>query len=366
MELCFQPMLASLFLILLSSHPELLLAQPKQHFLGQNNTTFLTGERPCNWFRGKWVYDSSYPLYSPFSCPFINPEFNCQKTGRPDTNYQHFRWQPFSCSLPRFDGVNFMRRMRGKKIMMVGDSLSLNMFESLACLIHASLPNAKYSLSRSQPLTSLTFQDYGVTILLYRTQFLVDVVQEKAGRVLVLDSIKQANAWLGMDVLIFNSWHWWTHTDGIQPWDYMREGNTLYKDMNRLVAFYKGLNTWARWINGNINPSRTQVFFQGVSPVHYDGRQWNEPLKSCKGQTQPFMGQRYPGGLPLGWVVVNKVLSRIKKPVRLLDLTTLSEYRKDAHPSLYNGIAKGLDCSHWCLPGLPDTWNLLLYASLTS
>lgn len=58
----------------------------------------------------------------------------------------------------RFDGVNFMRRMRGKKIMLVGDSLSLNMFESLACLLHASLPNAKYSLHRSQPLTSLTFQ----------------------------------------------------------------------------------------------------------------------------------------------------------------------------------------------------------------
>ena len=111
MELCFQPMLASLFLILLSSHPELLLAQPKQHFLGQNNTTFLTGERPCNWFRGKWVYDSSYPLYSPFSCPFINPEFNCQKTGRPDTNYQHFRWQPFSCSLPRYSSFTCVKRL---------------------------------------------------------------------------------------------------------------------------------------------------------------------------------------------------------------------------------------------------------------
>lgn len=50
----------------------------------------------------------------------------------------------------------------------------------------------------------------------------------------------------------------------------MREGNQLYKDMNRLVAYYKGLNTWARWINNNIVPSRTKVFFQGVSPVHYE------------------------------------------------------------------------------------------------
>ena len=30
---------------------------------------------------------------------------------------------------------------------------------------------------------------------------------------------------------------------------------------------------------------------------------------------------------------VDKVLSRIKKPVYLLDMTSLSEYRLDAHPS---------------------------------
>lgn len=101
MELCFQLNLASLFLILFSSFPALL-AQSQQHFLGQNiNTSLLSGGR-CNLSKGKWVYDSSYPLYSAFTCPFIDPEFNCQKAGRPDTNYQHFRWQPFSCPLPRY------------------------------------------------------------------------------------------------------------------------------------------------------------------------------------------------------------------------------------------------------------------------
>lgn len=28
--------------------------------------------------------------------------------------------------------------------------------------------------------------------------------------------------------------------------DYMEDGNRLYKDMNRLVAYYKGMTTWAR------------------------------------------------------------------------------------------------------------------------
>lgn len=63
-------------------------------------------------------------------------------------------------------------------------------------------------------------------------------------------------------------------------------------------------------------------------------------------------------------VVVNKVLSRIKKPVHLLDITLLSQYRKDAHPTVYGGGRNTLDCSHWCLPGLPDTWNQLLYNAL--
>lgn len=94
------------------------------------------------------------------------------------------------------------------------------------------------------------------------------------------------------------------------------------------------------------------------------GRDWNQPSKSCSGQTQPFFGTRYPAGTPMAWVVVNKVLSRIKKPVVLLDVTVLSQYRKDGHPSAYSGDHSGTDCSHWCLPGLPDTWNELLYAAL--
>ncbi|OAY33962.1 protein trichome birefringence-like 39 [Manihot esculenta] len=319
----------------------------------------------CNWFQGKWVYDSSYPLYDSSTCPFIDSEFNCQRNGRPDSSYLKYRWQPFSCNLPRFNGLNFLEKWRAKKIMFVGDSLSLNQWQSLTCMLHVWVPNSKTTVIRRDGLSSVTFEEYGVTILLYRTPFLVDLVNEKDGVVLKLDSINGGRAWEGMDMLIFNSWHWWTHTGRSQPWKYMQEGNKKYTDMNRLIAFYKGLATWARWVNRNVDPSKTKVFFQGISPTHYEGRDWNQPAKSCPGETQPFFGQRYPAGTPMAWVVVNKVLSRIKKPVYLLDVTALSQYRKDAHPSAYNDD-HSTDCSHWCLPGLPDTWNQLLYAFLFS
>lgn len=56
-------------------------------------------------------------------------------------------------------------------------------------------------------------QEYGVTLYLYRTPYLVDIVKEDdVGRVLTLDSIKAGDAWKVMDMLIFNTWHWWIHT----------------------------------------------------------------------------------------------------------------------------------------------------------
>ncbi|KAK1584325.1 hypothetical protein Q3G72_031969 [Acer saccharum] len=42
--------------------------------------------------------------------------------------------------------------------------------------------------------------------------FLVDVVNDKDGTTIKLDSISTGSQWLGTDVLLFNTCHWWTHT----------------------------------------------------------------------------------------------------------------------------------------------------------
>jgi hypothetical protein len=61
------------------------------------------GEEDCNWSLGRWVYDNaSRPLYSGLKCSFIFDEVACDKYGRNDTKYQHWRWQPHGCNLPRY------------------------------------------------------------------------------------------------------------------------------------------------------------------------------------------------------------------------------------------------------------------------
>ncbi|PKA53762.1 hypothetical protein AXF42_Ash020683 [Apostasia shenzhenica] len=320
----------------------------------------------CDFYHGSWIYDDSFPLYDSFSCPFIDEEFDCQRYGRPDKLYLKYMWRPAACELPRFDGRDFLAKWRGKKIMFVGDSISSNQWQSLLCMLHAAVPGSKFFSDEKDPLSTVFFADYAVSVMYYRTPYLVDIAATPIGRVLKLNSISAGSIWANADLLIFNTWHWWLHRGAAsQGWDYIQDGDKVLRDMNRLEAFFKGLITWAKWVDSSINTNTKKVFFQGISPTHYLGKEWGEPgVKDCSKQTQPVVGSFYPGSSLPQQLVVKKILSTMKKPVHLLDITLLSQLRKDAHPSSYSGGHPGMDCSHWCVAGLPDTWNQILYAAL--
>jgi hypothetical protein len=108
-------------------------------------------------------------------------------------------------------------------------------------------------------------------------------------------------------------------------------------------------------------------------------KDWGEDTDgNCYNQTTPIEDLSYWGaGTSKGVMrVIGEVFSTSKIPVGVVNITQLSEYRKDAHTQIYKKQWNPLtpqqlanpksyaDCTHWCLPGLQDTWNELLYSKL--
>ncbi|KAH6795546.1 hypothetical protein C2S51_036532 [Perilla frutescens var. frutescens] len=324
----------------------------------------------CDLYQGRWVFDKSYPLYRPEKCPFILQQFNCIGNGRSDLQYQKYRWQPNNCNLPRWNGAYFARRVRGKRIMFVGDSISMNQWQSLACMIYAANPTSPYQPTTTKALLStIVFPQLNITLMYLRNAFIVDLVIQNGKRVLKLDSVAASSKqWLQTNVLIFDTWHWWTHIQNKQPWDFIKYGNTIVQDMDRLQAYEKALMTWGRWVDQKVNTNKLKIFFQGVSPDHWNASDWgvrDTELQRCGGEEKPLKQGREEGDSYRADIILKEVLRKMKKPVELLDISKLSRFRVDGHPSIYgNPKHSGMDCTHWCLPGVPDAWNLFLYATL--
>lgn len=324
----------------------------------------------CEFSDGKWVYDLSYPLYDS-SCPYLSTPVTCQKNGRPDSDYEKWRWKPHGCSIPRFDALHFLGRMRRKRIMLVGDSIMRNQWESLVCLVQGVIPTGRKTVTYDGPSMAFHALDFETSIEFCWAPFLVELKKGPQNkRILHLDLIEEnAKYWRGVDVLVYDSAHWWTHSDKWSSWDYYMEANTVLRSMNPMVAYQKGLTTWAKWVDLNLDPHKTRVIFRSVSPRHNRQDGWK-----CYNQKQPLEFFSHQLHVPEQMVVLKGVLKGMRFPVYLQDITMMSALRKDGHPSVYTRAMDQeqkqhprdftSDCSHWCLPGVPDAWNEILSALL--
>ncbi|XP_059291053.1 protein trichome birefringence-like 4 [Lycium ferocissimum] len=337
----------------------------------------------CDIFDGEWIEDNDLqPLYKPGSCPFIDESLNCFKNGRRDTDYLRLRWTPHGCEIPRFDGLKMLKMLRGKRLVFVGDSLNRNMWESLVCALRNSLSDKSRVNEvsgrrefRSQGFYSFKFKDFKCSIDFIKSPFLVQEwkFSDKAGarrETLRLDTIHGSlTKYRDADIIIFNTGHWWTHQKTHKLNNYFQEGTHVYNRLEVADAYTKALKTWAHWVDTTINSTRTRVFFRGYSASHFKGGQWNSG-GNCDGETKPIRNETQLAPYPWMMRVLESVISEMKTPVVYLNITKMTDYRKEGHPSIFREAKSkrraGMfqDCSHWCLPGVPDSWNQLLYATL--
>ncbi|KAK6152526.1 hypothetical protein DH2020_015161 [Rehmannia glutinosa] len=343
----------------------------------------------CSLVNGKWVFNSSIkPLYTDMTCPYLDRQVSCVKNGKMDLDYQKWEWMPDDCILPRFDPIKALQKIQGKRVMFVGDSLQRGQWQSFVCLVESFIPLEQKSMKRGRIHNVFKAKEYNATIEFYWAPFLVEsnsdlhIIADPKKRILKVDSVaKHAKHWIGVDILVFNTYVWWMSGLKIKSlWGSFANGEEGYEELDAPVSYTLGLKTWANWVDSNINPNKTRVFFTTMSPTHQRSADWgNEKGIKCFNETKPIIKKRHwgTGSDKRIMSVVTKVVARMKVPVTLLNITQLSEYRIDAHSSIYTELGGKLltdeqkedplhyaDCIHWCLPGVPDTWNRIFYAHL--
>jgi hypothetical protein len=230
----------------------------------------------CDLSDGRWVFDNvSLPAYREKECTFLTKQVTCLANGRPDDTWQYWKWQPNHCSLPTFDARRFMETMRGKRLMFVGDSLNRNQWESLVCLVQPILSKGRKKIVKRGSLTIFHAKEYRATLEFYWAPFLVESnsdnpkIHSIEHRIIRPERIEgHAKYWKDVDYLVFNTYIWWMNTADMK----VRRPNSRYwsqhDEVPRIEAYGRVFKTWSEWLNNNIDPARTSVFFMTISPLH--------------------------------------------------------------------------------------------------
>ncbi|PIN16580.1 hypothetical protein CDL12_10774 [Handroanthus impetiginosus] len=331
--------------------------------------------KECNVFDGSWVVDESYPLYNASQCPFLENGFDCLGNGRKDKGYLKWRWKPKNCEILRFDVNVVLEMLRGKRVVFVGDSLSRTQWESMICMLMSGVEDKRivYEVNGNQITKrirhlSVWFRSFDLKVEFYRSVFLVrpgPVPKHSPKRVktvLKLDQMDDiSQEWTDSDILVFNSGHWWTPTKLFDMGWYFQIGGRIKLGMPINSAFKVALATWQSWIENAVNPNRTVIFFRTYESTHWS----SGSRQNCKVTRQPSLKTKGRQRSSISDAIINAV-KNVSIPVKVLHVTPMGAYRSDAHVGTRSDNPSVPDCSHWCLPGVPDMWNELLFSFLLS
>lgn len=313
--------------------------------------------------------DERRPHYSGTECKrWLVKKWACRRANRSSYEYEKYGWKPDQCDLPEFNGDAFLRRVRNKTIAFFGDSLGRQQFLSLMCMITGGKKSS--DVKDRADRKGYHFIKTNTTILFHWTATVSYLEPSSEGFVAMhMDRPpKYLEANLGkFDVLILNTGqHWNTGKFKKNKWRAYVKGKRIGRNSNlrgMREAYNFTVHSVVQWLEERLKERKrgVEVFWRTESPKHFVGGGWDSGGRCDNTRLEEAAGK--------GRDAVAESAVRGKSSVRLLNITPMSEVRDEAHVSRsaarYARRANGSqDCLHWCLPGVPDAWNHLLFTHL--
>lgn len=274
--------------------------------------------------------------------------------------------------------------MKDKTLAFVGDSLGRQQFQSLMCMLTGGEERHdvgdvgyEYGLVKARGAVRPDGWAYrfptNTTILYYWSASLCDLepINPSDPKTDFAMHLDRPAAFLRrylprFDVLVLNTGHHWNRGKlNANRW-VMYVGGVPNTD--RRIAEISGaknltVHSIVKWVNSQLPlyPG-LKAFLRSMSPRHFFNGDWNTG-GTCD-NTTPLSGGKEVTRDDSSDPVAASAVSGTR--VELLDITALSELRDEGHISRYSLKATpGVqDCLHWCLPGIPDTWNEILFARI--
>ncbi|GJM88344.1 hypothetical protein PR202_ga04397 [Eleusine coracana subsp. coracana] len=137
-----------------------------------------------------------------------------------------------------------------------------------------------------------------------------------------------------------------------------------------------------QWVRDNMDFNTTRVFFTSMSPTHGKSQDWGgAPGGNCYNETTMVEDPGYWGSDSRRSVMRvirgdhGRATAQTCRSPSSTSRSCRSTARTRTHPSTRSSGRRPTpeqladpktyaDCVHWCLPGLQDTWNELLYTKL--
>ncbi len=313
---------------------------------------------------GEWVYSNEAAVAPGYAFCRLDPRQDC-RAGDVPSAFLHWRWQPRSIQLLPFDRTSFLECVRGMKVLFMGDSIARNNQQSLQCMLLDAPEEVEVKVSE----TDTWRVAYDSVYLAYSN------ASVNLRTTIDLHPSYIAQEAPSADSLVVSTGpHWFPKTF----W-----GQSLARPVPLNMTF-----EWLDWPSQEVaalfdeqirlrvqallvhsKPNAT-IVWRVPDVGHHVGSEnisaQNARFAECGGDAPDLEGVTHLTAWPAPfWYMRDAVLRHTAGTrIHVMDVIDLAVPRVDAHPSghyskNYNKSVK--DCLHWCLPGLPDTLNTILY-----